>query len=93
MTIDDIRKKVITIVNEYPIKKIVLFGSRATGSNGAESDVDLIVEFFSPITLLTLSRMRIQLEEILGVDVDLVHGPLQETDLLEIGKMVELYAA
>jgi hypothetical protein len=33
------------------------------------------------------------LEEILGLNVDVIHGPMQETDLLEIGKTVKLYAA
>ena len=33
------------------------------------------------------------LEEMLNLDVDIVHGPLRETDLLEVENVVELYAA
>ncbi|MBQ9118475.1 MAG: nucleotidyltransferase domain-containing protein [Lachnospiraceae bacterium] len=93
MTIDVIRKKTLEIVDEYPIKSIVLFGSRAEGTNREDSDVDLIVEFSTSVTLLTLARLRIRLEELLGVDVDVIHGPMRDTDLLDVGKVVELYAA
>jgi hypothetical protein len=72
---------------------VILFGSRASGDNRADSDVDLIMEFSTPITLLTISKLTIDLEEILGLNVDVIHGPMQETDLLEIGKTVKLYAA
>ena len=81
------------IIDDYPIKKVVLFGSRATGTNREDSDVDLIMEFFTPITLLMLSKIRYQLEEVLGLRVDVIHGPIRDTDLLDIGEVVELYAA
>ena len=93
MTIDVIREKVLGITNDYPIKKVILFGSRADGTNREDSDVDLIMEFFTPITLLMLSQIRYQLEEILGLRVDVIHGPIRDTDSLDIGEVVELYAA
>ena len=55
--------------------------------------MDLIIEFSEPISLLTLSKIRVQLEEMLGLDVDVVHGPLQDSDLLEVNKEVDLYVA
>jgi Predicted nucleotidyltransferases len=93
MTTEMIRNGVLTIVNEYPIKKIILFGSRAEEINNEDSDVDLIMEFSIPVSLLTLSMIKLKLEEILHVGVDVIHGPIKETDLIEIGKVVELYAA
>ncbi|MCM1100085.1 MAG: nucleotidyltransferase domain-containing protein [Clostridium sp.] len=93
MTIEMIKNNVLTIVNDYPIKRITLFGSRAAGTDREDSDVDLIMEFSLPISLLTLSMIKVKLEEILEVGVDIVHGPIEESDLLEIGKVVELYAA
>lgn len=93
MTIEVIQEKVLEIIDDYPIKKVVLFGSRATGTNREDSDVDLIMEFFTPITLLMLSQIRYQLEEVLGLRVDVIHGPIRDTDLLDIGEVVELYAA
>ena len=83
----------LTIVNDYPIKRITLFGSRAAGTNHEDSDVDLSMEFSIPISLLALSMIKLKLEEILRVGVDIVHGPIEESDLIEIGKVVELYAA
>lgn len=93
MTIENIREKMIFIVEEYPIEKISLFGSRANGTNREDSDVDLIIEFNKPISLLTLSSIKIKLEEALKLEVDIIHGPMQETDLIEVDKVVEIYAA
>lgn len=93
MTIEILKSNILTIVNDYPIKRITLFGSRAAGTEHEDSDVDLIMEFSMPISLLTLSIIKLKLEEILKVGVDIVHGPIEESDLLEIGKVVELYAA
>lgn len=93
MTIEKLKDSILTIVNEYPIKRITLFGSRAAGTNNEDSDVDLIIEFSLPVSLLTLSMIKLKLEEILKVGVDVIHGPIEESDLVEIGKVVELYAA
>ena len=93
MTTNDIKKAVVTFVDKYSIKSIVLFGSRAAGTNTANSDVDLIVEFFNPVSLITLSKLKLDVEAALGLDVDIVHGPLSSNDMIEIGKEVVLYAA
>lgn len=93
MTNEIIKEKVLSIVEEYPVKRIVLFGSRAEGTNRENSDVDLIMEFLEPISLFTLSAIRLRLEEILGLEVDIIHGPIREGDLIEVGKEIELYAA
>lgn len=93
MAIDALKNAILSIVEEYPIKKVFLFGSRAEKTDRENSDVDLIMEFFSPISLLTLSKIKLELEEILKLSVDIIHGPIRETDLLEIGKVVEVYAA
>lgn len=93
MTIESIQRSLLEIVKAYPIHRITLFGSRADGTNREDSDVDLIIEFSAPITLVTISRLRCELEEVLGLGVDIIHGPIQSTDMIEIGKVVELYQA
>lgn len=93
MTVETIRERVQLAAEEYPIRRITLFGSRAAGTNREDSDVDLIVEFSAPVSLLTISALRCRLEEILGMDVDIIHGPIRSDDMIEIGKVVELYAA
>ena len=93
MTIEEIKSNIYDVVKEYPIKSVMLFGSRAEQSNNEDRDIDLIVEFYEPISLLTLSSLRIELEEIFNLGVDIVHGPIREEDLIEVNKVVELYAA
>lgn len=93
MSIDDIRNAVKAVAGEYPISRVVLFGSRANGTSTDDSDVDLIMEFSKPITLITLSLIKERLEEILKTDVDVIHGPIQNTDMIEIDKEIEDYAA
>lgn len=78
---------------KYPIEKVYLFGSRAEGNYTADSDVDLIIEFSSSISLLTISAIKIDLEEMLNLSVDIIHGPLRETALIKPGKVVKVYAA
>ena len=70
MTIEDIRNAVKVVAAEYPISRAVLFGSRANGTSTDDSDVDLIMEFSKPITLITLSLITERLEEILKTDID-----------------------
>ncbi|MBR0236521.1 MAG: nucleotidyltransferase domain-containing protein [Thermoguttaceae bacterium] len=92
MTIEDIKKAVLEIVELYPISRVTLFGSRANGSERPDSDVDFIIEFNKPVTLITISQITETLENLLQTNVDVIHGPVRETDLLEIDKEVELYA-
>ena len=87
LTIEKIRK-------EYPITKAELFGSYAEGTNHEKSDVDLLVEFVtSAVSLLTLNSLKYRLEELLDTEVDVIHGPVESGSMLEIGKVVNLYAA
>lgn len=92
LTIDKIRKAVLSVIVNYPVKRIDLFGSYADGTNTVSSDVDLMVEFQTPaISLLTLSSMRCSLEDALDTEVDLIHGPLNENSLITLGKVVPIY--
>ena len=93
MDIKTIQAAVNNIAKEYPIKKITLFGSRANGTNRTNSDIDLIMEFYAPVSLLTLSKIKLHLEKILKLNVDIVHGPIRNDDLLDIKKEVQLYVA
>ena len=93
MTIERFKEAMKLISRSYPIERVYLFGSRADGTNKSDSDVDLIIEFSKRVSLLTISSVKIELEEMLNLDVDIVHGPLRETDLIEVKKVVELYAA
>lgn len=93
MSIETIRNIILSVVDEFSIKKVLLFGSFANGNNGENSDVDLIIEFKTQVTLLTLSALKIRLEELMNLDVDIIHGPIQDSDFIKIDRTVELYAA
>ena len=94
LTIEDIKKVVAEIAPKYQITKATLFGSRARGDNREDSDVDLIVEFETySVSLLKIFSLKYKLEEIFKVGVDIVHGPVESDDILEIDKEVEIYAA
>ena len=93
MTISEIKSTVMKVVSLYPIKKVTLFGSRADGTNKEDSDIDLIVEFSAPVTLIVLGNLKAQLEDMFNLEVDIIHGPLQNTDIIEVNREIELYAA
>ena len=93
MTTEDIRKAILRIADKYSMRSVILFGSRAAGTNRPDSDVDLIVEFSVPVSILTLSKITCELEEMLGLDVDVIHGPIRADDMIEIQDEVILYAA
>ena len=60
-------------LKNYQIKTISLFGSIARGEEAFDSDVDLLVEFepTARIGMFEFVRLRRELSEILGCDVDL----------------------
>ena len=95
LTINQIAEAAKTAAAEYPITRIDLFGSYANGTNTENSDVDLLVEFDRSqiITLLTLSGLKIRMEELLNTPVDVISSPIPKDSILEIEKVVPLYAA
>jgi len=57
--------------NKYGIEDIGIFGSYAKNSAHNDSDLDIFVRL-THSNLFTLSRMRIELEEIFGIHTDIV---------------------
>ncbi|MBA2123789.1 nucleotidyltransferase [bacterium Unc6] len=56
---------------KYNVKNIAIFGSYVRNEQGAESDIDILVEFKKPVGLLFI-HLADYLEEILGIKVDLL---------------------
>lgn len=71
-TIEEIKEKVISIATNYNLKSITLFGSYARGEATKDSDIDLIINFDSESTLLTLSDIMNELEAAFNKEVDIV---------------------
>lgn len=94
LTIKKISEIVSGIAQEYDIKKITLFGSYADGKNTLQSDIDLLVEFNGEnVSLLTLSSLKYRLEELFGINVDIIHAPLDKDAMIVLQRTVEIYAA
>ena len=71
-TITEIRDIVAPIAARYGVERMTLFGSYARGGATAESDVDLCVEAARLRGLFALSGLRMDLEEALDKDLDLI---------------------
>ncbi len=65
----EIHKKVL--FEKYPIKDLAIFGSYARNEQKEASDLDLMVEFHSRVGSEFI-ELADELEEILGIKVDLV---------------------
>ena len=70
--IADIKKIIQPVLWKYPIKRASIFGSYARQEARKESDIDILVEFSSSISLLQFVNIQLELEDILGKKVDLV---------------------
>lgn len=93
LTIEDIKKTISEIAPQYNLKKVTLFGSRANGTAKENSDVDLLVEFPQGSSLFDLIGLKLKLEEIWNLEVDVIATPIAEGSILIIEKEIELYAA
>lgn len=57
---------------KYRVKKIGLFGSVARGEDNNQSDIDILVEFDSPVGFFEFIRLENYLSDLLGKKVDLI---------------------
>ncbi len=90
-TEERIRSVIVELQEDYALQRVSIFGSYAEGRATADSDLDLMVEFRQPsVSLLTLNQLKYDLEEALGLPVDVVHAPLPENSLIRPGKVVQV---
>lgn len=69
---DEMIEKLIDILKKHRAKKIEIFGSYARGEARPGSDLDVIVEFEERKTLLELVGIEQELEDHLGIKIDLL---------------------
>lgn len=70
--IDFNNEQVINLYNKYHVKTLRIFGSMARGESRMNSDVDLLVTFSKPISLLQMVGLERELSTIIGRKVDLL---------------------
>lgn len=56
----------------YGVREIGIFGSYVRGEVREESDIDVLVDFESPLSLLRIVALENELQDLLGMKVDLV---------------------
>jgi predicted nucleotidyltransferase len=63
------------LCRKHQVRVLKLFGSAARGEDRPDSDVDLLVEFDGDKSLFDLIGLELELEQLLGRDVDLLTEP------------------
>lgn len=63
--------------------EVVLFGSFARGDAGESSDVDVLVDFESDVSLLDVARLERKLSDELGREVEIVTRQGISPEILE----------
>ena len=71
------RDALVDIGRRYRVQELAVFGSVLRPDFGPRSDVDVLVTFLpgTPITLLWLGGLSVELEALFGRRIDLVHQP------------------
>lgn len=68
---------------KYNVKEISIFGSYIRGDETNKSDLDILVDFTQPIGLIKFIGLEEELEDILGINIDLVPKKGIKVDLKE----------
>jgi len=66
------REEILRLAEAHGARNVRVFGSVARAENREDSDVDMLVEFDRGQSLFDLVRLKEDLEELLGVRVDVV---------------------
>lgn len=76
MKIEETKKKLTELKpvlrEEFKVKSIGVFGSYIRGKEKEKSDLDILVEFEEPVSLLKFIELENYLSDSIGVKVDLV---------------------
>ena len=73
---------------KYKVKTIGIFGSYARGEQKETSDIDILIDYYEPISLLKLIELENYLSELFGIKVDLItknsiHNPYLKKSIEE----------
>jgi predicted nucleotidyltransferase len=66
------REEILRLAEVHGARNVRVFGSVARAENREDSDVDMLVEFDRGQSLFDLVRLKEDLEDLLGVRVDVV---------------------
>ncbi len=69
---DILTKEKDTLRKKYKIKEISLFGSFVRGEQKERSNLDILVSFTEPVSLLDIAKLEVYLSDLLGIKIDIV---------------------
>jgi predicted nucleotidyltransferase len=72
MELEEVKKKITPVLEEYGVEYAGVFGSVARGQATPESDVDILVKLGRPTGMFKYMRLISSLEQSLSKKVDLV---------------------
>ena len=83
-----LRKHKKELGEKYKVKSIAIFGSYARNEQKETSDIDILIDYYEPISLLKLIELENYLSDLLGVKVDLItknsiHNPYVKKSIEE----------
>jgi uncharacterized protein len=70
------RGEILALAAYYNASNVRVFGSVARGESTPDSDIDFLVNFDQNYTLLDQSGLLVELRDLLGYPVNVVHEPL-----------------
>lgn len=70
--IKQIKQSILPILRRYGVTKAALFGSTVRGQMQSDSDIDILVQIDKDISLLEFVGLKIELEQALQRNVDVV---------------------
>ncbi len=69
---EEIKRTIAPILERHGVVRASVFGSFARGTQNADSDLDILIEFDGDKSLLDLAALQLDLEDALGREVDVV---------------------
>ncbi len=90
-TVEAIQSVINSLKSTYALRAVNIFGSYAEGRATPQSDLDLLVEFDKPtVSLIQLNALKYDLEDALGLPVDVIHAPLPADSMIQPHKVVRV---
>jgi len=86
--IEEIKGKIVPVLKRHDVVHAAIFGSFVRGEAKKDSDIDILVEFKGEKSLLDLVALKLELQDLLRREVDVVeystiHPLLKERILKE----------
>jgi len=70
--LEEIKQRMLPVLKRHDVGRAAIFGSVARGDSEEDSDLDVLVELPSTKSLLDLVALKLDLEEALGREVDVL---------------------